>query len=293
MKSICIKTNNASALSYLLDELYFSEFKFVCFSQNEFKNYKNIIIHYYGHDEDNFIQNVSNMLSYFVIDELEEYLLKNIIHQNYFYFDSIEKKKILDFCFDVCSDDFTMYFNKKFSCLSSNFYSYLKEHKSIVLTGFIYFRLKKYFEILDDIVDEAVNNFIIEKEYLEFISLLKLYIGSQPAKSDVVHFVYFKDNPILLDEDMCRISITDDFYEAKYLSDISFSKNDYVLNTLLNLLPKKIYIHLVEHSIDDFLNTLVLIFENRVEICTDCNICSLYENHGNVIGNYSDKKSHK
>ena len=98
-----------------------------------------------------------------------------------------------------------------------------------------------------------------------------------------MHIVYFKDNPILLDESKTPIPISDEIPDAKYLSDISFSKNDYILNTLLNLLPKKIYVHLVEHDIDEFLNTLILIFENRIELCTDCNICSLYGNHSLVI----------
>lgn len=289
MKTICIKTNNQTALTYLLNELHMSELENVCFSQNQFKNYKNIIIHYKGPKEDDFIQNIANMLSYYVIDELEETLLKDIINQNYFYFDAIEKKKILDFCFDICSEDFTTYFDKKFSYLSEQFYLYLKDNKSIVLTGFIYFRLKKYFEILDEIVEESVNSFIIEKEYLEFISLLKLYINSQSCKTAVVHIVYFKDNPILLDESKTPIPISDEIPDAKYLSDISFSKNDYILNTLLNLLPKKIYVHLVEHAIDEFLNTLILIFEKRIELCSDCNICSLYENHSKVISSQKEK----
>ena len=67
------------------------------------------------------------------------------------------------------------------------------------------------------------------------------------------------------------------FLDAKYLSDITFSHNDYLLNTLLHLVPKKLYVHLVEHTIDEFLNTLILIFENRVELCTDCHICELYQ----------------
>lgn len=43
------------------------------------------------------------------------------------------------------------------------------------------------------------------------------------------------------------------------------------LNTLLNLLPKTIHLHLVSSSTNlDFINTLQLIFENRTKICTDC-----------------------
>ena len=213
-----------------------------------------------------------------VIDELEEIFLKDSISQNYFYFDALERKKILDNCFDICADNFTNYFDKKFSYLTKQFYLYLKENKSIILTGFIYFRLKSYFSMLDEIVDDAVNQFIVEKEYLEFVSLLKLYINSQEFKSDVLHLVYFENNPILLDKDLNLIDIHEYLLDAKYLSDITFSNNDYLLNALLSLLPKKLYIHLVKNTIDEFLNTIILIFENHIELCNDCPICYLYQN---------------
>lgn len=278
MKSICIKTNNEKTLNYLLNELRSSKFSDVCFSQNEFFHYKNVIIHYLGLDTDSFIHAVSDMLSYLVIDELEESFLKDIISHDYCYFDNIERNKILDFCFDICSDDFTNYFDKKFSYLSKKFYNYLNTNKSIVLTGFIYFRLKDYFDILNQIVEEAVNSFIIEKEYLEFISLLKLYINSQKTQSDVLHLIYSSNKQILLDNQMNIIPFKDNSFDAKYLSDISFSNNDYILNTLLNLLPKRLYIHLIDNNIDEFVNTLILIFEKKAEVCTDCNICALYKN---------------
>ena len=63
----------------------------------------------------------------------------------------------------------------------------------------------------------------------------------------------------------------------KYLSDISFSSNDYTLNTLLTLIPKKIHIHLITPHIDEFITTLKAIFEDKIIICTDCNICNLYK----------------
>ena len=74
------------------------------------------------------------------------------------------------------------------------------------------------------------------------------------------------------------ISLDDIIFDAKYLSDISFSSNDYALNGLLTLLPKKIYIHLIDNIVDEFIHTLGLIFEDRVEICTDCSICRIYKN---------------
>lgn len=278
MKSLCIKTNNSDLLNYLLNELKNIELKDICFSENEFKVYKNIIIHYSGNDEPLFLSKISSILCLLVIDELEETLLKRLIMQNYFYFDSTERDKILAICFDVMTDDFTNLFDKKFKILYDIFYQFLSTHKSIVLNGFINFRIKDYLSILDEVVNEAVNRFVIEKEYLEFISLLKLYINSQTYGCEMVHIIFSSTESILLDENKNLIVVADDIFKAKYLSDITFSSNDYILNSLLTLLPRKIYIHLADGYIDEFINMLQLVFENRVNLCTDCNICNLYRN---------------
>ena len=80
------------------------------------------------------------------------------------------------------------------------------------------------------------------------------------------------------DENKQIIEDSKDIFEAKYLSDISFSSNDYTLNTLLSLLPKKIHIHLIDDYMDEFIDTLQTIFENKVFICKDCDICRIYKN---------------
>ena len=279
MKSICIKTNNSNLLDYLLNELDYIELDHIYISNNNFKNYKNIIIHYRGDENQKFIHEISCILSCLVIDELEESFFKKIILKNYFYFNSTEIKQILEVCFDILTDDFNTYFDKKYNCLISDFETYLTNNKSIILTGFINFRIKDYMMILENIVDEAVNTFIIEKEYLEFVSLLKMYINSQNCNCEIVHLIYNNENSILLDENKNIINISDDIFKAKYLSDITFSSNDYALNSLLTLIPKKIYIHLIDNVIDEFIHTIGLIFENRTEICTDCDICKIYKNN--------------
>ena len=277
MKSICIKTNDSKILYYLLDALNDIDLDNICFSFNEFKCYKNIIIHYKGNNIKDFNNIVSNMLSFLVIDIFEESIIKKIILNNYFYFDNIEIEKVFDICIDLLSENNDEYsICDRLDLLSNIFYDYISNNKQIVFNGFINFRLKDYFSLLNSVVDIAVNKFIIEREYLEFISLLKLYINSQNSNLDIVHLVYYNNNCILLDENKNIINVDDEIFNAKYLSDITFSSNDYALNTLLTLLPKKIYIHLIDCSINEFINTIQLVFENRVEICTDCAICKLY-----------------
>ena len=149
---------------------------------------------------------------------------------------------------------------------------------SIFLNGFITFRIKNYIEIILEQIDKSVNKFLIQREYNEFVSLLKMYVNSEPYKTDIIHLVYSDTNPILLDKSKNIIKIDDDIFNAKYLSDITFSSNDYALNTLLTLLPKKIYIHLIDNNIDEFITTLKLVFESRVVYCNDCSICKIYKN---------------
>lgn len=276
MKSICIKTNNSRILDYLQKELNLIDLDNIYFSNNEFRNYKNIIVHYTGLNDLLFLDKISSLLSFMVIYEFEETFFKRIIFQNYFYFSFTERNKILDNCFDIMIEN-NDYIKEKFNILFSSFKQYLSEHKSIILTGFVNFRLQNYVTLLSKIVDDAVNTFIIEKEYLEFISLLKLYINSQKSETETLHLIYAKDYSILLDNNKNIIEISDDIFKAKFLSDISFSSNDYTLNTVLTLLPKKLYIHLIDNYMDEFINTLKLVFENRASICTDCNICKIYK----------------
>ena len=278
MSSLCIKTNNEDILEYLQKE--FSDFNMlnVFYSRNEFKSYKNIIIHYTGIDNELFYTKLATIFSYLLIDYFETDLIKNILLSNYFYFDNSEYTKILNLCAEnLCDDDEFSFVNRQM-LLFNAFYDYISTHHSIVLSGFINFRLKDYRSIIEDVIDFSVNEYIIEKEYHEFISLLKIYINSQPSSNQIIHLISLEHDTFLLNEKMELIDIDRTTFKAKYLSDVSFSNNDYILNTLLNLLPQKIYLHIVSPSNNlDFINTLQLIFENRIKFCNDCNICNLYK----------------
>ena len=111
---------------------------------------------------------------------------------------------------------------------------------------------------------------------MEFVNLLKAYVFTSSATTEEVHLIYKEKESILLDKDKNLIPVNSSAFNAHYLSDITFSSNDYALNSLLTLLPKKLYIHLLCNE-DEFINTLKLIFDTRVHICQDCDICNLYK----------------
>ena len=267
MKSLCIKTNNTKSVDYLLNSLETLDIRDTYFSCKSFKHYTNIIIHYLGNDLDYFIGSISDLLTCLIFDEFEYELLRKITSQNYFYFDSIETNKILNICEDVLCDSDEFSFENRYNLLFDNFYEQFSSNNKLYLNGFLYFQNKKYFKYLEDTVDLSVNKFIIEREYLEFISLLKIYINSHSSGANLVSLYYNATKPTLFDENNNIIDVKGDSFDMKYLSDISFSSNDYILNALLTLIPKKIVVHLSDSSIDEFINTLSLIFESRITIC--------------------------
>lgn len=190
MKSLCIKTNNTKVLDYLSNQFHHIDLENIYFSTNKFKNYKNIIIHYKGNNIENFYDKLSFILSSCVIDNFEENLLKNNIFINYFYFNSIERKQILSISYELIQNENEFAFPKREKIIYDEFHSYITKNNKIVLDGFIRFRLKQYITLLNTIIDTSVNKFIIDREYMEFISLLKIYIQSQPSNIETIHLIY-------------------------------------------------------------------------------------------------------
>ncbi len=279
LKTICVKTDNENISKYLLEELDYFDFQDIYVSCYNFRFYTNVIIHYVGKKVDLFLNKISTLLSYLVIDFYQPILIRKLINTNYFYFSTEDKKEIYNLCLTNVdlSNSISM-----LNSISNAFYKYFLDNKYVILDGFVNFKLNEYIKELDSVVDMCVNKFIIDKEYNEFINLLRTYIQTSSCTTDVVHLVYNNQKSILLDSDRNVIEFKNNFINSKYISDISFSSNDFALNSLLTLLPQKLYIHLIDKE-DDFISMLKLIFNDRVFICSDCDLCNIYKNKKIII----------
>lgn len=266
MKSFCIKTNNIQIINYLLKNLEISPLENIYFVNKEFKNFKNVIIHYTGIETNTFFTLISEIITNCILYFYEPLLLKKILNFNFFYFDSYEQDHIKENCLKYISQQEIQNIKYRKNEIYTEVLKYIIENKYMILDGFVSFRLENYLYTLEEIVDYNVNEYVIEKEYAEFINLLKMYVDSKPPESSTIYLVYCNGESVLLNKNKDLIDLNENITNAKYLSDISFSSNDYALNALLSLLPAKIEIHLVGDE-DEFINTLKLVFRNRVSIC--------------------------
>lgn len=276
MKSLCIKTNNNKVINYLLDELNNLDTPETYITLKDFKHFSNIILHSKSETNTLFINSISNILTKAVIYFYERELIANFINLNYFYFNQYEKSKIVNTALEILNEYEDV--KNKYDLINNEVYGYLLENHSFYINGFINFRLNKYIKLIEEKIDTAVNQFLINKEYLEFVNILQLYINSESINSQTehLHLIYQNKTSIIIDDNKQIISCNDNITKAKYISDITFSSNDLALNTLLNLLPKKITIHLIDGYVDEFINTLKLVFQEKITLCDDCDICNVY-----------------
>lgn len=262
MKTICIKTNNICAIDYLLNKLNTINIDGIKISSHLFNTYNNIFVHYKGNQIHLFMTEISNILSSLVIDIYEPLITKKIILRKSLYFDTIEQNQL----FKQINNNIASleHFSLRKLTLFNTFLDFLKYENKLFLKGFITFRLNNYVGKLSEQIESSINEFIIDKEYNDFVSLLNLYVNSEESKIESVHLIYTNKEPILLDKNNKPIECDINLTNAKFLSDITFSQADVIFNTLLNIIPKKIYIHLNNKKKDEFINTLELVFENRI-----------------------------
>ncbi len=274
MISICIKDNDQKLQDYIENEIKKSKINDLYFSKHCFKIYKNIIVHYKGNEINNFFDLLSKIIANSIIIFYEPQKIKNLINFDYFYFSKNDKKIIFDEYKILLKKISEEEKNYKYDMIFQAVNNYLRNNKVIVLEGFINFRLKNYIAFLRDSIGEAVNQFIIDKEYIEFVNLLKDYVDSRVPNNSIINLIYINSEAILLSDNGEIINL--DKFDSKYLSDISFCNNDYVLNTLIGLLPNRIMLHLISPK-DNFIKTVELIFGDKVKLCSGCELCSAYK----------------
>ena len=143
---------------------------------------------------------------------------------------------------------------------------HLQDNDEMILDGFIRFRLKDFRHELEAAVDRAVDDLLIEKEYSEFIKLLRYFVEVQEPKVEEVHVMMGEDKKYTLLDSSLRI-INNDMLEdlAKEISDREISHDDLLISSLITIAPSRITIHEFDRIQNkELLNTINNVFNGRV-----------------------------
>lgn len=226
-------------------------------------------------------ERVSDVISDVIVNQVDKRLIKRIIDKYYYYFDSDEKRKIENIAKGILDNDVNKETFKlvKKERIFEEIEDFLKDNETIDIEGFVNFRLRDFIGELSEVVDRAIDEYMMQKEYDEFIGLLKYFVELQDSKIDVLNILIDKSGKFLF-YDKEKKPIT-----GKFLSDITIeftggelTDDDMLISTLIAMAPSKIYIHSLENiKSKDVLDTVEKIFSNKVFICNGCSLCAVNE----------------
>jgi len=227
---------------------------------------------------------VADIIADIILSYWEAFLLKNIICENYYYYGDEEKKIIYDHALlhinrKANEPRKSVYWLNRKSKIYKKVLDYLKINNNIVIDGFIRFRLKEYINELRDATDKAVDNFVLEREYKEFIQLLKYFVKIQEPQADIVNVMVSGSRAFkLFDGEMqpIRNDILGSFLiDMNDMMDSEINYEDMLVSALVAIAPNKIIFHFkIDESYSATIETIKNVFEGKVSECLGCKLCN-------------------
>ena len=228
---------------------------------------------------DNETTKLANILTKVIVDEYENKILLKLIEQNYCYFTKPEKRRIYKIALKYLISDEDMmhsYMQKRrYDMICDKLSEYMNSSSSIVIDGFVNFRLKEYEGELQEIITKAVDDFVIEREYNEFIAVLKYFTQLQEPKYVTMHILphsngqysFFDEKKVDI-TDVCtqQFSVEDD--------DLILKSDDLLLSILISTSPSKIIFHKSDTVKNrEIVKTINAVFGKRIVKCDKCDVC--------------------
>jgi len=178
-------------------------------------------------------------------------------------------------------DDFVIYFMNRKNNIVEKITECLEENKEVNIEGLITFRMREFREDLDSIVEKVVEKYMVEKEYNEFIKLLKYFVEVQESKLEEVNIMIDNNGDYIVKDEFGNDilnNLMDELYETKYTAKVS--PEDLIISGLITTSPKKVKIHSIHNCKNkELMDTIKNVFEERVEYCDDCKQCEALNNN--------------
>lgn len=225
---------------------------------------------------------MSNILYNVVIDEFSEKEMQSFLSDTYFFLKYDEIKDVKKLSMEALKsegailNEYMVYFRNRKNSIIQKIMECLEENKEINIKGFLTFRMKELVEDLESIIDKVVESYMVEKEYNEFINLLKYFVELQDSKIDKINILIQKDGTYLVEDGDGR-NIMNTFFsdlsEAKFTGTVNIE--DMLISGLITNSPGKVTIHGAENCLNkEIIDTISKVFEGRAEVCSGCDMCN-------------------
>ncbi|MGL5716674.1 MAG: sporulation protein YtxC [Paraclostridium sp.] len=206
---------------------------------------------------------IAGEITNILVSIIKEEMLKRYIYETYSDLYKGEERGIYAQSLNV--------FTKKETIIKESIFyrviQYIGKDNYINIDGFVKFRMKELVGYISNIVDIALEEYIMKKDHDEFINVLKYFIEVQEGKIDVLKVYIKKDNSfVLCDKNDKVIENENDEELINMFVKENLNYEDFLISTLLSLCPNEILIYNSNksNSSKEIVNTIKAIFGFRV-----------------------------
>lgn len=223
------------------------------------------------------LEALASLLARFIIEDLKVHLLYDLLRFYYFYFGKEERQEILALaCRDFERESF--YPRREFhrGLVERSLRAYLGGSPvHLNIEGFYNFRMHDFRRELRRVLDGAVDIYLAEREYREFVRLLKYFLNLQQPRIELLHLsVDSKGRFQVMDRRFERVDPRD--WEEFAIADFDEESDyeDILVSMLVSVAPRRIMLHQsVSARYPRAVKSLRSVFESRLTFCENCAYC--------------------
>ncbi|NLO93430.1 MAG: hypothetical protein GX389_04160 [Clostridiaceae bacterium] len=153
------------------------------------------------------------------------------------------------------------------SIISDKIAEYLRNSNKMSIEGFVTFRLEDYVKHLEIEVERAIRQFLIERQYDEYINLLTAYVKMQVPRVPELNVIVQNNGSSYRVEGTKPFDIPKEIIEGFGISRSNpiIENDDFMIGFLLACAPVRVVIHNVSHFANkELLNTIRIIFSECI-----------------------------
>lgn len=212
-------------------------------------------------------------LADYIINQYELKLLNRLIRKNYEKAKPFHVREMLRHLPEL-EQDTRLGRESRRRAVADGLRSYFEENSSASVEGLVTFRLREYQALLTHVADRLMDLYLAQKEYEEFVSLLRYFVNVQSGRPRLSHLIVHADGTYsVLNED--KKNITQDCLSDFVLPGELINNNfdDLLISILITLAPERLIVHngqLIQNA--ELFKTIGKVFD-KIEYCAGCELC--------------------
>lgn len=194
----------------------------------------------------------------------------------------VKARDILNNCRSSETLNVLLRFGRK-NRISQRVLEHLKQNRRLLIDGFVTFCLQDYLTEIKYATELALEELKNEREYSEFVSLLRYFVDSQNPKMNEVNLMVMGNGRFCLWDDSG--SNIDEQYINYYLDEMlsnEVSLDDVLVSILITISPRHIILHNPgDQGVSEPVLMIRNVFKERISECKGCSKCrpSFCEQH--------------